>query len=160
MEHDVSYTRVGIEDLLKSMGEDELTEEVTLADQVTYIVGQDAVHENEDQDEGDDVAYSAADEQKALAIATQALERQGIFSTDVRIAIRTCQKRFRLEKQAALHQKIYRTPSVGIKIFPHIPVTCIICILTQGYESCGVILYSTTYGKCREYCNTYCDIEV
>lgn len=81
-----------------------MTEVVTLANQVAYIVGRDAVHENEAQDEGDDEAYRSADELKTLVIAAQALGRQGIFPIEVLIAIHTCQKGFRLEKQAARRQ--------------------------------------------------------
>lgn len=92
------------------MGEDEVIEEVRLTDQVTYIVSRDARHVIEAQNEGDYDACSAADELKELAIATQALEHQGIFPAEVRIAIRTCQKGLRLKKQTAFFPAFLEDP--------------------------------------------------
>lgn len=81
-----------------------MTMEVKLAYQVAYIENRDGEHENEAQDEGDDLAYSSSEEQKALAIGTQVHEQQGIFPTEIGITIRNCQEQLRLEKQSALRQ--------------------------------------------------------
>lgn len=93
-EQGVPYTRVRIENLLEPEEEDEVTEAITLDNQVPYIAGRASDDFAGSEDEGD--AYSIAEELKAFARATEALQRHGRrFTVYARSAVRACIGSFR-----------------------------------------------------------------
>ena len=76
-EHQLLYSKIGIENLLNPAEEDDVLESITTESHVEFIVGNDDSTEMDTGDYEDDEVYSTAEELKALAMATAVMERKG-----------------------------------------------------------------------------------
>lgn len=102
------FTRVGIDSLLDTQGEDECTENVgvdLLAAQVANITtASDDCNEEGSDSEEEDNPITLKEEMWALAIALNVLEKYDKINFEIRKAIRNTQRKLRIQTSASMHQ--------------------------------------------------------
>lgn len=106
-EHNVAYTRAGLENLLHPDGEDDIEENVGVEELRYEVAGVDIVTQSSDGEESvevDDSMMTTAQELECLAIARSILERHGVLGEEGRKAFGTSQRLLREEKRASMVQ--------------------------------------------------------
>lgn len=100
--HQVPYSRMGIENILNSAEEEDVIEIITTESQLEFIIGNSNNTESDTEVVDDDEVYTTAEELKALAIATTALERQERMTTKAQSMTRASEKELLLDEKSIL----------------------------------------------------------
>ena len=103
-EHGVRFKRIALESLLNPVGEDEVTETMTIENQGEFIAGAGGIEEESQGSDVEEEFYSIEEELKGLAVTGSVLDRLGRMDKSLQRRLRACQKDLRLERQAALRQ--------------------------------------------------------